>query len=93
MTGELRHVEDDSGERCVHCGARAAGPCASCHDPVCGDCTVLTEGGVKVWAICLACDGRKGKRLTRAWWGPLAWVVAFLAGLALLTWLAERLFA
>jgi hypothetical protein len=26
VTGALQHVDDDSGARCVHCGAQAAGP-------------------------------------------------------------------
>jgi hypothetical protein len=91
MTGALQHVDDDSGERCVHCGAQAAGPCGSCRAPVCGDCTTLTEGGVKVWAICLACDRVKGRRLHGAWRGLLLWALLFLTGLALVTWVAGRL--
>jgi hypothetical protein len=91
MAGGLQHIDDDSGARCVHCGAPAAGPCASCHAPVCGDCTTLTEGGVRVWAICLACDRRKGRSLSGAWRGLLLWLVMILVALAFATWLLEKL--
>ena len=92
MTSALQHADDDSGARCVHCGALAAGPCASCHEPVCGDCSTLTEGGVRVWAICLECDRRKGRTLSGAWRGLLLWLVAIFVGLALVTWSLGRLF-
>jgi hypothetical protein len=88
---DLQHINDDSGARCVHCGAQAVGPCASCHAPVCGDCCTLTEGGVRVWAICLACERRKGRDLKGAWTGLLLWLVAILVGLALATWVLGRL--
>jgi hypothetical protein len=91
MTGALQHVEDDSGAPCVHCGAMAAGPCASCHLPVCGDCCTLTEGGVRVWAICLECDRRKGRKLSGAWRGLLLWLAAIFVGIAVVTWLVGRL--
>ena len=90
MTGGLQRIDDDSGARCAHCGAQAAGPCASCHAPVCGDCSTLTEGGVRVWAICLACEGRRGRSLSGAWTGLVLWLTAILAGLAFLTWLLGR---
>ena len=67
MSGGLQHVDDDDVARCVHCGKPAAGPCASCRKPVCGDCCTLTEGGLQVFAICLACDRTKGRSLAPAW--------------------------
>src|ERR1700677_3026019 len=91
VTGALQHIDDDSGTRCFRCGAEAAGPCASCHEPVCGDCSTLTEGGVQVWAICLGCAGRKGTRLSGAWGGVFLWLRVMLVGLALVTWILARL--
>jgi hypothetical protein len=74
--GELRSVGDDGPrpERCRFCGALAVGPCASCRSPVCGDCCVLTEGGAKTWAICLACEKRGGTSLRGAWLAVLLWI-------------------
>jgi fatty acid desaturase len=61
---------------------------------VCGDCCTLTEGGAKVWAICLDCDRRDGRSLTSAWRGLLAWLggllLALAAVVALVGWLAGR---
>jgi|HubBroStandDraft_1064217.scaffolds.fasta_scaffold299266_1 hypothetical protein len=91
MTGNLQHVDDDCGARCIHCGGPAVGPCASCHEPVCGDCSTLTEGGVRVWAVCLECDRRKGRSLAQAWRSLLLWLAAILFGLAFVTWLLGRL--
>jgi hypothetical protein len=91
VAGDLQQIDDDSGARCVHCGAQAAGPCASCHAPVCGDCSTLTEGGVKVWAICLACEKRKGRSLSGAWAGLVVWLGGILVALALATWLLGKL--
>ena len=64
----------------------AAGPCATCGRPVCGECCTLTEGGVKVWAVCLDCDRRNrdaGRSLSRAWGGLAVWLVGILVALAL----------
>ena len=78
----------------MHCGALAAGPCARCDCPVCGNCSVLTEGGTRVYAICIACDRRAGRSLRRAWLTVIAWVVGPLLALAgavlLLAWISER---
>lgn len=80
--------------RCIRCGAEAAGPCASCREPVCGDCCVLTEGGLKVYAICLACEDRRGRSITGGWGGFLRWLLVPLLGLfvvvVLLTYLGAK---
>ena len=92
MTGQLRLAGDDGDEaRCVGCGARAVGPCARCHSPVCGDCCVLTDGSAKTWAICLDCDGRGGRSLSRGWLQVIAWVAGPIAVLAALLLLLELL--
>jgi fatty acid desaturase len=61
---------------------------------VCGDCCVLTEGGARVWAICLGCEARRGRSLRRAWLRFLLWLALPLAALAfivaLLEWLSLR---
>ncbi|MCC6998408.1 MAG: hypothetical protein IT370_27600 [Deltaproteobacteria bacterium] len=80
--------------RCAICGSPAAGPCARCRRPVCGDCCVLTEGGVKVWALCTGCQRRGGSSLRRPWLRVLGWVlgpVLALAGLVALIALLRRL--
>jgi hypothetical protein len=58
---------------------------------VCGDCCTLTEGGVRVWAICLGCERRKGRSLSGAWRSLLLWLTAILVVLALATWLLGKL--
>ena len=70
--------------RCKHCGAPAVGPCARCQKPVCGDCCVLTEGGARVWAICLGCEGRAGRSLRRGWASVIGWIAAPILALAIL---------
>ncbi|MRG96226.1 hypothetical protein [Polyangium spumosum] len=95
MPGGLIHHDDGPPvARCARCGAVAAGPCARCHAPVCGDCCVLTEGGARVWAICLACEDRGGRSLRNRWITFLGWIALPIAGLAvlvaLLEWLARR---
>lgn len=94
MTGELRTVPDDAPERCSFCSDEAAGPCASCRRPVCGDCCTLTEGGTRTWAICLDCDRRKGRSLRGGWQsigGLLVGVLVLLAAVVgFVEWLAAR---
>jgi hypothetical protein len=91
VSGQLQIAGDDEA-RCVHCGAKAVGPCASCHRPVCGDCCTLTEGGTRVWAICLDCDRKGGSSLSPGWRAVILWLVvplvALAAVVALLGWLA-----
>ena len=87
----LQQRNDDSAG-CKHCGTIAVGPCARCHDPVCGDCCVLTEHGATTWAICLACDGDGGRSLKRAWATVALWIAGPIAALAALVILLELLF-
>lgn len=90
--GQLQLGDGDGVERCAFCASEAAGPCASCARSVCGDCCTLTEGGARTWAICLECDRKKGRSLTRGWLGLgllLALVLGVLAAVvALLSWLS-----
>jgi hypothetical protein len=54
---------------------------------VCADCSVLTEGGVRTWAICERCRQAGGTSLRRAWLGLVLWIVIpaiVLAALAVL---------
>lgn len=90
MSG-LQEARDDAPTRCTFCSAEAAGPCASCRRPVCGDCCTLTEGGVQVWAICLDCDRRQGRSLAGRWGGLVVWLVGILVALAVVVALLERL--
>ena len=85
MSGALIPVDGGgSPARCIRCGALAVGPCARCREPVCGDCCVLTEGGARVWAICLACEDRGGRSLGRGWLTVIGWVAVPILGLAAL---------
>jgi hypothetical protein len=51
---------------------------------VCGDCCVLTEGGARVWAICLSCQDRGGRSLQGGWVTVISWVAVPILGLAVL---------
>jgi hypothetical protein len=73
-----------SAARCIRCGAVAAGPCARCREPVCGDCCVLTEGGHGVFAICLACEDRGGRSLRGGWIALLRFIAVPILALALI---------
>jgi hypothetical protein len=94
MSGQLQTAPVDAPERCSFCPREAVGPCASCKRLVCGECCTLTEGGVKTWAICLACDRKKGSWLGGAWGSLGLWLIAILALLAALVaaleWLWPR---
>ncbi|MBK6520556.1 MAG: hypothetical protein IPM79_11820 [Polyangiaceae bacterium] len=92
MSGQLQPVDGGGGPMlCALCGAEAAGPCARCKRLVCGDCSVLTEGGSKLWAICTSCDARGGRSLAPGWVIVLAWlalpILALAAALVLMSWL------
>lgn len=85
MSGALIPVDGGPPPaRCIVCGDEAVGPCARCHEPVCGDCCVLTEGGAKLWAICTRCERKGGKSLARGWWTVLAWIAIPTVGIAAL---------
>jgi hypothetical protein len=60
-------------QRCNECGAEAAGPCASCRRPVCGDCCVLTSGP-DPWAVCVSCAERGRSSLRGPWLTVLGWI-------------------
>jgi hypothetical protein len=81
-------IAGDDVERCALCGRPAAGPCATCKRMVCGDCSVLTEGGVQTWAICHGCDRRGGRSLSSAWRSLGVWAALLLVALAGLAVLA-----
>jgi hypothetical protein len=55
---------------------------------------VLTEGGVRTYAICIACNRAVGPSLTRSWLVVIYWVALPLAALfvfvALLALLVPR---
>lgn len=51
---------------------------------MCGDCCVLTEGGVETWAICLRCDRKKGRSLDGGWRTIVLWMIGLMVVLALL---------
>lgn len=57
---------------------------------VCGDCCTLTEGGTRVWAVCLDCDRKKGRSLSGAWRGFGVWMLALLVGMAILVAVLEH---
>ncbi|HYJ10737.1 MAG TPA: hypothetical protein VEX18_17060 [Polyangiaceae bacterium] len=76
MSGQLMSSGDGGGfVHCVGCGALAAGPCARCRKPVCGDCCVLTTGGAQPWAICHACRSSGGTSLKSGWGTVIGWLV------------------
>lgn len=93
MSGSLISHDDGGGfVHCVSCGALAAGPCARCRKPVCGDCCVLTEGGASPWAVCLACARSGGSSLSASWRVVLGWFLKPLVGLLLIYLLLVWLF-
>jgi len=90
VSGLVSHGDDDRYERCAFCSGDAAGPCASCARAVCGNCCTLTEGGAKVWAICLECDRKKGRSLSGAWSSFGLWLVIVLVVLGAIVFALER---
>jgi len=90
--GELQRVDNSGPLRCSFCSNDAAGPCATCARPVCGDCCTLKAGGVRTWAVCLDCDRHGGRSLMHVWKPVLAWVFVVLLVLflvvVLLAWIS-----
>ncbi|MFO7177215.1 MAG: hypothetical protein DIU78_000820 [Pseudomonadota bacterium] len=89
--GELLVSGDGGDARCFSCGALAVGPCARCHKPLCGDCCVLTEGGVTTFAVCRPCARSGAGSLRPAWRTVLGWILTplllILGAVLLLEWL------
>jgi hypothetical protein len=96
MSGQLSSGGEGGGafERCATCAGLAAGPCARCRKPLCGDCCVITRHGASEWAICFTCERRGGRSLRSAWVGLLLWLglplLALAALIAILQLLAAR---
>lgn len=95
--GQLISSGGDGGglEHCGSCGALAAGPCARCHKPLCGDCCVIVKHGASPWAVCRSCSKRQGDSLRHAWIALLTWMVVPLVFLAALVagisfWIRSR---
>lgn len=93
MTGQLIGSGDGGGfVHCASCGATAAGPCARCRKPLCGDCCVITSHGADQWAICKSCERRGGSSLRAAWMGLGTWLVLVLVALVALIALLRAVF-
>lgn len=60
---------------------------------VCGDCCTLTEGGTRMWAVCLDCDRKKGRSLSGSWRGFGLWMLFLLLALALVVFALEHFFS
>lgn len=95
--GQLIGIGGDGGGfvHCASCGALAAGPCARCKKPLCGDCCVITRHGATPWAICKSCARRHGTSLKSAWFGLALWLIVPLLVLATLVvslslWVQQR---
>lgn len=86
MTQLIGSGDGGGFEHCASCGGVAAGPCARCRKPLCGDCCVITRHGASEWAICFRCDRKGGRSLRGAWLGLLGWLgipLVLLAALVL----------
>ena len=93
MTGQLQGYGDGGGIiHCTICGADAAGPCARCKTPVCGNCCVLVEKSAGQWAICVHCDRRGGRSVQRGWSAAALWLLAPIGALVLILVLLNWLF-
>ena len=45
---------------------------------------MLTDGGAKVWAVCLRCEKKGGKSLSSGWLAVLSWIALPTLGLGVL---------
>jgi hypothetical protein len=84
MTQLMGSGDGGGFEHCATCGALAAGPCARCRKPLCGDCCVITRHGATPWALCFRCARRGGRSLRSAWLGLVLWLCIPLAALVIL---------
>jgi len=78
----LMSSDDPPDARCSHCGAIAAGPCAGCRRPTCGDCCELVDGGASTFAVCLACVKRGGRSMRGVYAGFVLWLGGIILALA-----------
>lgn len=93
MAGQLQGYGDGGGIiPCSNCGADAAGPCARCRKPVCGNCCVLVEQSASPWAICLTCNRRGGRSLRPGWVAAGLWLLVPIAALAVILILLNLVF-
>jgi hypothetical protein len=69
---------------CRLCGAPATGPCARCRAPICPDCCELTEGSIKMFAVCKSCARTGATTFTSGWRDLVFWVVLVGLGAGLL---------
>lgn len=77
---------------CKHCGAPGVGPCARCELPLCGDCAILSEGGVRVFAICRDCAAEGAGKLDGPWRSVLLTFGLPIVGLLVLLGLLALVF-
>lgn len=94
MSDLQHHDFSDSPARCAECHALAAGPCARCEAPLCGDCCVIVRGGSRPWAVCPRCASAHRASIGGGWRLVLGWLAGPLALLLLaviaLAWLTGR---
>ena len=76
---------------CTHCREDADGQCATCHSPVCADCTQLVNGATRPLVVCTVCVGsgahnRHRRGLYSVLWLSLSVISVLCAGAIFLAW-------